>query len=125
MIMNKQQIDDIVKYLGCECGYTDGVNRIIKPFTLDILWNIQWNRAYLNFELYPKPLSALTQEDFERMKKDVHPRDDEMYKETPLDLWLNMCTGDALSWRYADWLRNEGGYYLNEESIEKFVKQKS
>ena len=127
--MKEEQIKALAKYLGCECKFTS-VGGIKAEWEFDTML-LQMASHELQcgitpkLELYPKPLSSLTQEDFSRMHNDIYDRsispNNDRFNER--GIWVKEAIGDdsCIPYQEADWLRNNG-YYLGEESIEQFVK---
>ncbi len=119
--MTEQQINALAKYLGCEYSATHwpislgtGETGKFNPLIL-----LNWvDEKFYSLELHLKPLSSLTQEDFERMIKEVGLT---LIRDTTANEWVKTVNKDRIIWRAADWLRNNG-YYLGEESIKEFVK---
>ena len=119
--MTEEPINTLVKYLGCISNYLDKIGSGV--LTLHTLIRASENDFY-GFRIDLSPLSALTQEDFERMLFDVNGFNaDQIKMYWSLPNWIANIDMGKLSWMYADWLRNNG-YYLEEESINKFVKLK-
>jgi hypothetical protein len=85
------------------------------------------NGPITSFSLHAKPLSSLTQEDFEKMCDELSGspgyRDYEKGAEEFKRWKSNNPHEYKLHWNEADWLRNHG-YYLGEECIKEFVKLK-
>lgn len=116
--MTEEQINVLVKYLGSWCRYVYRGEQIVAPLSLGIISSVSWDSDYILFQLNPKPLSSLTQEDFDRMNKELWARIEDI---EPVHYWRGYSS--IIEWKEADWLRNNG-YYLGEELIEPFVKLK-
>lgn len=119
--MTQEQINTLARYFGCmmSCNYTtDGCTYTgkLRVYWLNKMPIEGTESPHDEFEIYLSPLSSLTQEDFDRMVKELNISG---YRANlSLHEFLHV---HGLGWNEADWLRNNG-YYLGEESIKEFVK---
>lgn len=131
--MKKEKINALAKYFGCECEFNDGGFGILtgamylgkKPHGQISFDGNVGLYEFCDFTLNLKDLSSLTQEDYERMYKDIYSMDTTISLYGWVELYKDYFDGiiGSLPHKQADWLRNHG-YYLNEECIKEFVKLK-
>jgi hypothetical protein len=123
--MTDQQINDLAKYIGCECSFLDDEEDIVcGQFGVNTLKGLLDNKIS-NFYLQLKPLSSLTQEDFGKMNEELYgARAISDFKYWTLVTMLKEeYVMPEVIWNEADWLRNNGYYFrIGEESIREFIK---
>lgn len=120
--MEKEQINALAKYLGCEIDYDNPYYNltVLDAEGLGIVQRTKKGKLTLHL----KPLSSLTQEDYERMYLEAYS-----ITGTTVAWWFDVYQDyfdgiiGSLPHKQADWLRNNS-YYLGEESIKEFVKLK-
>lgn len=120
--MTEEQTRDAAKYLGCKCEiYSIRLGYIweIRPLNiLDLSEHYFEGERLSTFRLLLTDIADLTQQDLDRMYNELYP---DVLDKKDLDQWHDLF-GDILPVAMAEWLRNEGSYYLNEPSIKEFVK---
>lgn len=115
--MNRK-IQILARYIGCKCDIDYASNVLQKNVEFSISKISDYSKGYIRkLTLHLKPISELTEEDFERMKKDLGGYS----KDFTLQVATWITSGDFIEYEEADWLWSNG-YYLGEPEIKEFVR---
>lgn len=114
-----REIQVLARYLGCKCDidYAPYVLRLQKNTEFSASKISDYSKGYIReLTLRLKPVSELTQEDYERMEKELGIK-----IQNGLEGYQIALNNLEFRFQEADWLRSNG-YYLGEPEIKEFVK---